>query len=80
MIKLASESIERFPSSRRDITSVTLNVSEENYNIIIDKLRALRKELLEMAEADVNPKRVAQLNLQLFPLSCDLENGREFLC
>lgn len=76
MMRLASESIERFPAEKRDITSVTISVSEESYAAIIEKLRALRKELLELAESDMNPEKVAQLNLQLFPVSIDFKSRR----
>lgn len=76
MMRLASESIERFPAEKRDITSVTISVSEESYTAIIEKLRALRKELLELAESDMNPEKVAQLNLQLFPVSIDFKSRR----
>ena len=76
MMRLASESIERVPAEKRDITSVTISVSEESYTAIIEKLRALRKELLELAESDMNPEKVAQLNLQLFPVSIDFKSRR----
>ena len=76
MMRLASESIERFPAEKRDITSVTISVSEESYAAIIEKLRALRKELLELAESDTNPEKVAQLNLQLFPVSTYFKSRR----
>lgn len=69
MMQLASESIERFPSSERDITSVTAAVSEETCRIISEKLQLIRRELLELSESDSEPQKVVQLNLQLFPLS-----------
>lgn len=79
MMKLAADSIERFPAEIRDITCVTMSVSDTTYNIIIEKLQALRREMLDMAEADQKIDKIVQLNLQLFPLStniCDEENGK----
>jgi uncharacterized protein (TIGR02147 family) len=73
MMKLASESIERFAAAERDITSLTLGVSEPTMRIIVERLQALRKDLLELAEAERSPDRVVQLNLQLFPLSRTVE-------
>ena len=73
MMRLASESIERIPAQYRDITSVTLSVSEETYKSIVDKLAQFRKELLEMAETDQQVHKVVQMNLQLFPLSDSLD-------
>lgn len=80
MMKLAAESIERFPSHTRDISGVTLSVSNYTYGAIIEKLQALRLELLQMAEADKNVQKVVQLNLQLFPLSNTLEVGEGGRC
>jgi uncharacterized protein (TIGR02147 family) len=69
MIGLAAESIERFPSSERDINSLTLSVSEETYRTIITRMRECAMDLLRIAEADKNDEMVAQVNLQVFPLS-----------
>jgi uncharacterized protein (TIGR02147 family) len=80
MIQLASESIERFPSEKRDITSVTLSVSEETCDIIKHKLQALRKELLALAESESAPRKVIQVNLQLFPLSGDFDIREDGSC
>jgi uncharacterized protein (TIGR02147 family) len=79
MMKLAADSIERFSADTRDITSLTMAVSDTTYNIIIEKLQALRREMLDMAEADQKTDKVVQLNLQLFPLTmnlCDEEDGK----
>ena len=80
MMQLAAESIERFPSEKRDITSVTLSVSEETRTLIISKIQTLRKELLELAESETNLQNVIQVNLQLFPLSTDLGNREDCSC
>lgn len=77
MMQLASEAIERFPSEKRDITSVTLSVSDENYELIKHKIQSLRKELLDIAESETAPNKVVQMNFQLFPLSCDLKNQED---
>ena len=75
MMRLASESIERFSAAERDISSVTVAVSEETRQLIQEKLQRLRKELLELAESDRQPQRVLQLNLQMFPLSKPFPGG-----
>jgi len=69
MMKLGSESLERFGSQDRDITSLTLSVSEKTRNALIARIAAFRKELLDLASADTGTQRIVQLNLQLFPLS-----------
>jgi len=74
MMARASEAIERFGSSERDIESLTLSVSDETYRLMIKKAQDfLVQELLPMAEADAKPNRVVQVNLQMFPLSQTVE-------
>ena len=69
MINLASESIERIPAARRDINSLTLSVSDETYRTIISRAQQFATELLHIAESDQNNEIVAQVNIQIFPLS-----------
>ncbi|MBD3393676.1 MAG: TIGR02147 family protein [Chitinivibrionales bacterium] len=70
MLQLASDSIERFGSGERDVESLTVSVSEETYRLMMKKAQDfLVKELLPMAEADKKSERVAQINVQIFPLS-----------
>jgi len=69
MMKLASESIERFSSQEREVTSLTLTVSEDTVDTIKQRLKQFREDLLELTDGEKNPQQVVQLNLQLFPLS-----------
>jgi uncharacterized protein (TIGR02147 family) len=71
MIAMASEAIERFPSTRRDISSVTIGISRETYKTIISRTQQFAMELMQIADADKNREMVAQVNLQVFPLSQD---------
>lgn len=79
MMQRASEAIERFPALQRDITSLTLSVSEEAFAAIVAKLQDFRKEILELSETDDQRRKVVQLNMQLFPLSnsFDQPGGKE---
>ena len=76
MLQLASDSLERFDPSDRDITSLTLSLSEETRKAMIERLQQFRRELLDMAEQDEKTGRVIQINFQIFPLSRPYE-GRE---
>jgi uncharacterized protein (TIGR02147 family) len=69
MIGLAGESIERFPASEREINSVTVGVSRATYETIVSRTRQFAMELMQIAEADKNVQMVAQVNMQVFPLS-----------
>ncbi len=69
MAKLAVEAIERFPKHERYFSGTTVSIGRETYEIIIEKIRALRREILELVQADPSPERVYHLNMQLFPLT-----------
>lgn len=69
MLQLASESIERFGPEERNVTGLTLRISEETRKAMVEKLRQVRQELLDMAVADEHADRVVQINMQVFPLT-----------
>jgi uncharacterized protein (TIGR02147 family) len=69
MMQLASESLERIPHERRDISSVTLCLGPEGLEMIKRAIVRFRRELLELSELEKEPEQVVQVNFQLFPLS-----------
>lgn len=69
MLRLASESIERFRGKDREVSSVTVGLSPSSAHQIKEAIQRFRGELLQIAAADTSPSRVFQLNFQLFPLS-----------
>ncbi len=68
-IVLSKEAIYRFKKEERDLSAVTIPLSSNGFQIAIEKIRALRKELLQLSEIDKNRSTVYQANFQLFPLS-----------
>jgi uncharacterized protein (TIGR02147 family) len=68
-IALAGEAIERFPAGERDISTCTVNLSQKGLELVKDKIRSLRKEILEVENMDPECDRVYQVNFQIFPLS-----------
>jgi uncharacterized protein (TIGR02147 family) len=73
-IKHAYVALRRLPPDKRDISSLLVTVSDENYQLIHKKIQALRDEIFAIARDDTNPQTVMQLNIQLFPRS--QKNGR----
>jgi uncharacterized protein (TIGR02147 family) len=69
MLKRASEAIELVPREEREISSLTLCVSEKRLLELKEEIRAFRQHLLQRAEADDEAERVVQIGFQLFPLS-----------
>lgn len=68
-IGLAAESIENYPSSERNISSVTLGISEASYQKIVKCINEFRKKISMIANEDDEGGRVFQMNMQIFPLS-----------
>lgn len=69
MIDLAKRALDHLPREQRDISSLTLCVSEAALPRLKERLSDFRRELLEQALLEAEPERVVQLNFQLFPLS-----------
>jgi uncharacterized protein (TIGR02147 family) len=70
MLKLAIEAFDRFgPNDRLFTSSTTLRISKTTYELLKQKNREHRRELLKIAEADKNADQVYQLNINMFPLS-----------
>lgn len=69
MLQLAAESLDRFPSTDREISSVTIGLSDETFLKIKKMIEDFRSQLMAIAEADQPKERLYQINFQLFPLT-----------
>lgn len=68
-IDLAREAMDRFGLSERDISCLTLALSEKSALKVREEVRAFRKKLLAISEQEPNPDRVTQINFQIYPLA-----------
>jgi uncharacterized protein (TIGR02147 family) len=69
MIGLAREALDRFEPGEREVSSLTLGVSQKCYDRIKERIRSFKQELLSMVIDDTsNSEIVCQCNFQLFPL------------
>lgn len=69
MANLALDAIDNIPKEERDISGLTIGVSEVGMKIIKQEITELRKKVVKIVECDEGADRVMRLNLQLFPLS-----------
>lgn len=69
MLRSASRSMQLIPAAQRDISALTLCLGDTGLARIKRRIQEFRRELIELAEAEVSPSQVVQVNLQLFPLS-----------
>lgn len=72
---LAKEALDRHPPREREIATLTLAISDAMMERVKDKIRQLRRDILEMAREDERPDRVHQVNFQVFPLTRRMEPG-----
>lgn len=75
MMDLAKESFDRFKGNVRDMSTLTLSISEEEYKLINKEIVKLREKLLDAAGKCRNPDRVYQCNFSVFPVSKVLGGG-----
>ena len=69
MADFAKEAIEQFPPSERNFTGLTMGLSAEDYELVLQELECCRKKVAQIALKSRGTERVYRLNLQLFPLT-----------
>ena len=69
MIKIAAESIDRYSADKRDISAVTLSITQKDIPEIKSKIAEFRKKILKEYACDEAPDQVIQINIQMFPLT-----------
>lgn len=75
MLKRASESMELFPSSVRDLAAMTVCIAPETASELKARIHAFRELIFERCEQDEAPRTLYQFNTQLFPMSQLNEGG-----
>lgn len=67
LLDRAKESIDRFSRTQRDLSVMTIAVSEESFKLIKELSEKFRRDVIEIAERDSHPDSVYQLSTYLFP-------------
>jgi uncharacterized protein (TIGR02147 family) len=75
MARLAADSLDSVPAEERDISGVSIGISEEGFIKAREELGRCRRRLLELAAQDFQSDRVYRVNLHLFPLSAPIAPG-----
>jgi uncharacterized protein (TIGR02147 family) len=63
------DALDTIDTENRDISSVTLSVSQKTYAVIKKEIQDFRKRLLALAREDANPEMVCLTGFQLIPRS-----------
>lgn len=75
MSKLATPALD-LPVEQRNFSGVTMGVSRESYERIVKVLDECRRQIIAIAADDKNIDQVYRLNLQLFPLTKNVKEGK----
>lgn len=68
-MRLALEALQNCPPDLRDMSTLTLNISEKAFRTIRKRVQEFRAELIGIARIDTGDDRVYQFNMQLFPMA-----------
>jgi uncharacterized protein (TIGR02147 family) len=69
LMQRAVHAMHHLPPEERYLSALTLSASAATWARVRERVLELRQELVALCDADPEPSRVIQLNLQLFPLS-----------
>lgn len=69
MAELGRQAIFNLPAERRSVANTTLSLSAAGYARAVERIEALRAELLDMAARDGGASGLYQLHVNLFPLT-----------
>ncbi len=69
MMQIAAEALDRFTAQEREISSVTIALSEEKFTVLKKMIEDFRDQLMNLSKEDSEKERIYQMNFQLFPLS-----------
>ena len=73
MARFAEKAIENFPVSDRNFSGMTVAVNREAYERIVKEFDICRKKIAEIVSAAEDYDRIYRVNLQLFPLTKEIE-------
>ena len=69
MAQLAARAIDALPPENRDISGVSISISDKSLPAIRDELQKCRRRIFEIAAGDRECDSVYRVNLHLFPVS-----------
>jgi len=73
---LGEECITRFPKDKRDISSLTFTIREDQLEELREMIRSFRETLVNWISEHSGQSKVMQMNLQCFPLSEECEGSK----
>lgn len=74
-IRLCGDAINTHHREERDISTVTMNITETEFQMARSMIKEFRASVIGLANSVETPDRVFQLNIQMIPLSKKSTNG-----
>jgi len=68
-MELAIQALRETPKEQRDISSVTVHLTPDQFEVARKEIQKLRKKLLQLSEGAKTQGQVYQCNVQIFPTS-----------
>lgn len=69
ILDLTGRVMDTLSKDDRDVSTLTLGIKKDKIPLLKEKIRAFRKEILQMVTSDNEPEEVAQLNIQFYPVT-----------
>ena len=77
MGELAVRSLDEVPVNERDVSGLTIGVSEDAYYRVTKEIEDFRRRVASIVMQDTDEDRVYRLNVQLFPLTKKIKKGEK---
>jgi len=69
ILSIAQNALDEFPPEQREISHVTITISEKGFEQIKQRIQEFRDEILQMASTDHDVSGVYHVNFQLYPIA-----------
>lgn len=74
MAERAQKAIEEFPTTERDIQSLTVGISKDGFRLIKQEMQEFISRVVRIVDEDKNADQVYNVNVHLFPMSVPQAN------
>ncbi|MBN1760580.1 MAG: TIGR02147 family protein [Chitinispirillaceae bacterium] len=75
MAERAQKAIDEFPTTERDIQTVTVGISRDSYRMIKQEMQEFISRVVRIVDDDKNADQVYNVNVHLFPMSASIKNN-----
>ncbi len=69
LLALSQDILEEVDSEMRDVSAMTLGITRDQIPVLKQKIHEFRQEILKLVSVTSEPEEVAQVNIQMFPLT-----------